>query len=241
MQPVPSRFLIRLARRCQYRKNMPLEKSGLLLDLPESFIIPSLSEMDHQPTFAQVRMAWNESGLGLQVHVEGKKEPLQGDLSRPRTSDGVTFWLDTRDSRSSHRGTRYCHMFHFLPTGGGPDKESPAFAQSKIHRALQDAPEANPGEIAYRFLVEPTGYNLEAYLPATALTGYDPEECPTLGMCLQIHDRELGNQIMDSATEFPFAEDPSLWSQLLLVREQAKKKGPETRAKTLKKKKQSGE
>lgn len=241
MQPVPSRFLIRLARRCHYRKKMPLDKGGLLLDLPELHILPNLCEMDHQPAFAQVRMAWNESGLALQVNVEGKKEPLQGDLSRPRTSDGITLWLDTRDSRTSHRGTRYCHMFHFLPTGGGPDRESPAFAQSNIHRALQDAPLANPGDIAYRFLIEPTGYQLEAFLPVSALLGYDPEECPTLGMCLQIHDRELGNQILDSSTEFPFAEDPSLWSQLLLVRDEVKKKDPVTRVKNVKKKKQTGE
>lgn len=210
---------------------MPLAKGGLLLDLPESHQIPNLSELDQQPTFAEIRLAWNELGLGIQATISGKKEPLQGDTAKPRTSDGITLWLDTRDSRTSHRGTRYCHMFHFLACAGGVDKEAPAFLQSKIHRALQDAPDCNPGEVPFRFLIEPTGYHLEAFLPAGVLNGYDPEECPTLGICLQVHDRELGNQIMDSSTEFPFAEDPSLWSQLLLTRGEGKKKGPDSRAK----------
>lgn len=231
MQPVPSRFLLRLARKCLYRKNMPLEKGDLLLDLPDAFCIPTLSELDQQPAFAEIRLAWNEGGIGLQATIAGKKEPLQGDIARPRTSDGVTLWLDTRDSRTSHRGTRYCHMFHFLACGGGPDKEAPGFLQSKIHRALQDAPLSNPGEVPFRFLIEPDGYHLEAFLPAGVLNGFDPGECPTLGFCLQVHDREMGNQIMDSSTEFPFAEDPSLWSQILLTRDEAKKKGPESRAK----------
>ena len=58
---------------------------------------------------------------------------------------------------------------------------------------------------------------MEAFLPAQALAGYDSEECPRLGFCIQVHDRELGNQIYDSTLDFPFSEDPSLWSQLILV------------------------
>jgi hypothetical protein len=82
---------------------------------------------------------------------------------------------------------------------------------------LQDAPFCNPSEIMFRCTNEPGGYFMEAFLPSQALAGYDSEECPRLGVCIQVHDRELGDQIYDSTLDFPFSEDPSLWSQLILV------------------------
>ena len=96
--------------------------------------------MDDKKNFADVRLAWNELGLGVQVEVRGKQKPPQGDAARPRGSDGVTLWLDMRDARTSHRGSRYCHQFHLLAAGGGPDRDEPALAQTKINRALEDAP-----------------------------------------------------------------------------------------------------
>ena len=36
----------------------------------------------------------------------------------------------TRDARGSHRASRYCHQFHFLPAGGGADKDEPAVVQA---------------------------------------------------------------------------------------------------------------
>ena len=217
MQPVPSRFLVRLARKCLNHPNVPLAKGDALLDLSSEFSIASLCVLDGQEEFAELRICWNAQGLGFQATITGKKQPPEGDNTRPRSSDGITIWIDTRDSRSSHRATRYCHQFHFLASGAGPDREDPCFVQSKIHRALQDAPFCNPSEIMFRCTNEPSGYFMEAFLPSQALAGYDSEECPRLGVCIQVHDRELGDQIYDSTLDFPFSEDPSLWSQLILV------------------------
>jgi hypothetical protein len=217
MQPVPSRFLVRLARKCLNHPNVPLAKGDALLDLSSEFTIASLCGLDGQEEFAELRICWNTQGLGFQATITGKKQPPEGDNTRPRSSDGITIWIDTRDSRSSHRATRYCHQFHFLASGAGPDREDPCFVQSKIHRALQDAPFCNPSEIMFRCTNEPSGYFMEAFLPSQALAGYDSEECPRLGVCIQVHDRELGDQIYDSTLDFPFSEDPSLWSQLILV------------------------
>ena len=38
------------------------------------------------------------------------------------------------------------------------------------------------------------GYLLEAFLPAEALTGFDPQEHPRLGFTYAVLDRELGVQ-----------------------------------------------
>lgn len=226
MQPVPSRFLIKLARKCLNHPKVPFTNGDALLDLSKDYIFTNLCHMDGQESFAEIRICWNSNGIGLQASVNGKKQATEGDHTRPRSSDGITLWIDTRDSRNSHRATRYCHQFHFLASGGGPDKEDPCFVQSKIHRALQDAPLCNSNEIMFRCKNEPGGYLIESFLPSQVLTGYDPDNCPRLGICIQVHDRELGNQIYDSTLEFPFSEDPSLWSQLILASNEDKEKNP---------------
>jgi hypothetical protein len=197
---------------------MPRTDDDRLLDLTENFRIDNFAGLDDQKDFAEVFLAWNEGGLGLQVQVHGKEKLPQGNAARPRSSDGVTFWLDTRDARASHRASRYCHQFHFLPTGGGPDGDEPAFAQSKINRALEDAPLANPRHILFKLASKRSGYLLEAFLTAEALHGFDPEQHPRLGFYYSVRDDELGEQVLSVGPDFPFWEDPSLWSVLELVK-----------------------
>jgi hypothetical protein len=178
--------------------------------------------MDGLRNFADVRLAWNDGGLAVQVDVKGKEQPVVGDLGRPRHSDGVTVWIDTRDARTSHRASRYCHQFHFLAAGGGPDRDEPAFVQSKINRAQQDAPTVADGLVPFQFSRRRGGYRLEAFLPAAALNGFDPEQNPRLGFFYAVRDSEQGEQTLSVGSEFPFAEDPTLWSVLELARKEGK-------------------
>jgi hypothetical protein len=218
MPLVPHRFLFRIAHPCRYVKDMPRRDDDRLLELPDECRIDNYAAMDGQNNFADVRLAWNELGLGLEVAVHGKEQAPQGDAARPRGSDGITLWLDTRGARSSHRGSRYCHQFHFLAAGAGPERDQPAFVQTKINRALEDAPHVAPGEVA--LLVQPIrgGYRLETFLPAAALNGYDPEQHPRLGFFYAVRDEERGEQLLSITAEFPFWEDPSLWGVLELAR-----------------------
>jgi hypothetical protein len=218
MPLVPNRFLFRVAYPCRYVKDIPHEEQDELLDLPDACRLDNFAAMDEQRNFADVRLAWNELGLGLQVEVRGKEQPPQGDTARPRQSDGVTLWLDTRDARASHRASRYCHQFHFLPTGGGPEHDEPAFVQTKINRALQDAPLSLANAVPFRCQPRKGGYLLEAFLPAAVLNGFDPEQNPRLGVYYAVRDAERGEQVLSVGSEFPFWEDPSLWSVLELVR-----------------------
>jgi hypothetical protein len=174
--------------------------------------------MDEAANFADVCLAWNELGLGVQVEVRGKERLPEGDESRPRSSDGVTIWIDTRDARTSHRASRYCHQFHFLPRAGGSERDEPVFVQTKINRALQDAPLCDPTAVPLRCAHRPGGYRIEAFLPAAVLNGFDPEQNPRLGIYYAVRDVELGEQTLSVPAEFPFAEDPSLWGVLELQR-----------------------
>jgi hypothetical protein len=197
---------------------MPLPREEeVLLALPEGCRLDNFAGMDEQRNFADVRLAWNDLGIGVQVEVRGKEKEPRGDAERPLASDGITVWIDTRDARSSHRASRYCHQFHLLAAGGGPDRDEPVVVPAKIHRALQDAPLCTANAVLFRSSHKKSGYVLEAFLPTTVLNGYDPEQNPRLGFFYCVRDTELGEQLLGAGRDFPYAEEPSLWSVLELV------------------------
>jgi hypothetical protein len=217
MTLVPPSFLLRISYPCLYLKEMPREDDDVL-DLPDACRLEHFGPMDGRPSFADVRLAWNELGLGVQAEVRGKDQLPRGDVQRPRVSDGVTLWLDTRDARTSHRASRTCHQFHLLPAGGGAEHDEPAFVQTPIHRALQDAPVCSPSAVPFRAHSKKSGYRVEAFLPANVVNGFDPEQHPRLGFFIAVRDAELGDHLLSGGPEFPYWEDPSLWSVLELVR-----------------------
>ena len=217
MPLVPHRFLFRVTHPCLHVAEMPNDEGDDLLDLPESCRIDNFADMDESRDFAEVRLAWNDRGLGVQVTVRGKDKEAAVDLARPRISDGVTLWIDTRDARASHRASRYCHQFHLLPTGGGAEGDEPTVVQSKINRATEDAPHHAEAVILHHGRVA-GGYRLEAFLPAAALNGFDPEQHPRLGIFYAVRDAESGEQTLSVGTDFPIGDDPSLWEVLELVR-----------------------
>ncbi len=199
-------------------KELPLKKNSHLVELDEGHRIDNFAGMDNEKNFADVRLGWNELGIGISVEVRGKQQLAVGNPDRPRGSDGVTLWLDMRDARTGHRGSRNCHQFHFLASGGGPEHDEPAFVQTKINRALEDAPFAAVGAVLLKVQSKKSGYLLEAFLPASVLNGYDPDEHRRLGFFYAVRDDELGEQLLSMSPEFPFWEDPSLWSVLELNR-----------------------
>ncbi len=218
MPLVPHRFLFRVAHPCRRVADVPREESDRLLELPEKCRINNFAAMDERQDFADVRLGWNELGLGIQVEVKGKDQEPRGDAGHPRTSDGVTLWIDTRDARAGHRASRYCQQFHFLPTGGGPEKDEPAVVPVKINRALQDAPLSQATAIPFNCQRTRGGYRVEAFLSTAVLNGFDPDQNPRLGFCYAVRDAELGEQVLSVGAEFPYWEDPSLWSVLELVK-----------------------
>lgn len=200
---------------------MPLsEDDDHVVDLPEQARLRPHADLDHSAAtnHADVRIAWNDIGLGVQMTIIGKEKDPIGDADRPSTADGLTLWIDTRGDRTSHRASRYCHQFSLLPTGGGPDKDEPALVQTRINRAAQDAPFGDLGAVPFRCLRLKNGYHLEAFLPAAVLNGFDPEQHAQLGIYYQVRDQELGDEYLAVSPDFPFADDPSLWDALDLLK-----------------------
>ncbi len=212
-------FFFRFAVPCLYRD--PLwTATGAGLD--EACRLPSFGQLDEDPAeprvaWAELRVAWSEEGLAFQLSVQGKKKSPWCHASRIEDSDGLGVWIDTRNTPGIHRANRFCHAFRFLPAGARGKPSDPVAEQLAVERAREEPPRVAGERLQVRSELRRQGYQLEAFLPAAALTGFDPVEQPQLGFTYAVTDRELGEQTLTVGSEFPLPSDPSLWSTLELV------------------------
>ena len=61
------------------------------------------------------------------------------------------------------------------------------------------------------------GWQLEAFIGAAALPGWDPAEIPRLGFFAAMVDRRLGRLPCFAPPEFPWDSDPTTWAELELT------------------------
>jgi hypothetical protein len=212
---LPTRFLFRFSVPCRYRDFLEMA-DGIQLD--EKYRLISLAELEGQAAWADVRAAWNEMGLAFQVAVQGKQQPVWCRASRPEDSDGLQIWVDTRDVHNVHRAGRFCQRLIFLPGGAGPRLDQPVATSLPINRARELPAPIRQGLLQARCERRADGYILMAFVPAEALTGFDPPEHPSLGFTYAVIDRELGIQTFGVGSPMPYQEDPGLWATLELQR-----------------------
>jgi hypothetical protein len=212
---LPQTFWFRLAIPCRRVDGVPRPK-GRLLDLPASCALPDTGTFAGESSWADVRAGWNSSGLAVAVEVTGKLGPITRDPLGSAPGEGLQLWVDTRDTRTIHRASRFCHRFQFTlrPSKVGL---TIAVAQKPIARALADAPTGDLDAIQTRADLIRGGWRLEAFLPAECLNGFDPETNRRLGLAYQVTDLEREDRFLTVGRDFPVGEDPSLWSVLELV------------------------
>ncbi len=215
-QPLlPTRFLFRFAADLAYREKLG---NAAPAELPAEYRLPNLAELDGERMFADMRAAWCEAGLAYSVRVDGKRHPSWCCESKLEDSDGLQLWIDTRATHNIHRATRFCHRFIFLPAGGGRSYNDPVADQLLVDRARENANPVRPGLLKVATEKRVDGYVMSLFIPAAALTGFNPTDHPKLGFTYYLLDRELGSQYFSMGAEFPFASDPSLWGTLEMVR-----------------------
>lgn len=217
---VPPEFLFRYTLGIPRVDRLP-RRGKRLLNLPQECRLPSLSDMAGRRAFGELAMAWNDHGLAVSVRVRGRNAPLQCDPRRPAESDGLRLWIDTRNTQSVHRATRFCQQFELLPAGGGEDGSAPVITPRPIARAADEPPPIDVDLIPVQSEILSSGYDLEVWLPAAALHGFDPARQPKLGFFYALNDGELGLQTLSVGPEFPYASDPSLWSSIELLERDA--------------------
>jgi len=214
-QLLPPSFLFRFAVPCRYAKAAWSAKGA---ELGDEYLLPSLAELDDAPHRVAVRFAWNEQGLVFSAAISGKKQPPWCRESRIEESDGLYLWIDARDTHNIHRASRFCHQFVFLPTGGGHRQDEPVAELLAINRARENPRPVRPGVLRALTRKLTDGYRLDGYIPAEALTGFEPTEHPRLGFHWAVIDREIGEHTFCCPPGLPYREDPSCWGTLELVR-----------------------
>ena len=214
---LPQAFWFRLAFPCRRIEGLPRTgPRGRLLDLPESCALPELAQLEGGRSWAEVRVAWNPSGLAVAIEATGKSGPITFEEG-PTLSNGAQIWVDTRDTRGIHRASRFCHRFTAkLSPGGSRTALEVELAQRPIARAVADAPTCPIETLSARAERISGGWRLELFFPSEALHGFDPETNRRLGFAYQVSDPDREDQFLGVGREFPIGEDPSLWSTLEL-------------------------
>ncbi|WP_435017347.1 hypothetical protein TA3x_004953 [Tundrisphaera sp. TA3] len=212
---LPQAFWFRTAFPCRRVEGIPRDK-GRLLDLPDACALPDLAAWEGRESWGSARVGWNEAGLGIAFEVGGKVGQISPEWERPSGADGVQVYVDTRDTRTVHRATRFCHRFAATVRPASGKALAVEVASKPIARAVADAPMARPQTIAARAERTVSGYRLELFFPAEVLHGFDPETNRRLGFFYILNDPDRGEQGLGVGREFPVGEDPSLWSVLQL-------------------------
>ena len=213
---VPPRFLFRWSFVAREIESIP-HPQGRLLDLPDDCALPSLNDLDQRQDFAVVKLAWNNDGFGVSATVKGRSRRPECVESEIQLSDGIHLWIDTRNTQTVHRATRFCHHFILLPSGGQGKKSAPVVRSLPVARAREETSLPSADLVQLQSEVSQTGYWIEAWFPAEVFVGFDPATNPKIGFHYVVRDTELGDQTLAVGSEFPFESDPSLWQTVELI------------------------
>lgn len=164
-----------------------------------------------------LRLAWNTAGLGLDVTVRGRRQPLAGRRSDLRHSDHLQIFVDTRHTGNVHRATEYCTALIVLPSDEDHDDE-PTVAFVEIAQQRTTKRERSGKSCSYRVHETSDGYRLELWIPAAQLPGFaEAPEIGHIGFYLVVEDTVLGQLPLSIGGDFPVSYDPSTWLQVRLL------------------------
>lgn len=187
-------------------------------DLDESCKLPSLAAVAGVPDVLGLWTAWNEQGLAIRAVARGVGSSRWCQPTKPEDSDGLHLWIATRPTGESHRAGRFCRRLALMPTGGGRLADKPVAVPAVIPRTSEMPADLPDGAIPIESTLTSDGWEINAFLSAAALPGWDPLEIPRLGFFAAVVDRRLGRVPSYAPPEFPWESDPTTWAELQLVK-----------------------
>lgn len=214
---IPTTFLFRYQADVRHVTGLP-KRDGVPLDLGPECRLPWLICDPETVPFADVRLAWNENGLGLQIEVAGRTVAASHPSLRQSNAPAVDVWVDTRPTPDSHRAGRYCTQWRLHPQRKSGDRRQPIVESVAIARAREEGTRVNADAVLVHVETSSSGYRLEAWFARESLPGFDPDASAKLGFFYRIEEPEFGIQMPWEAGGFPADNDPSLWMTLLLDR-----------------------
>ena len=205
--------LFRLRLPCPWRAALAPPADAL----DDACRLPSFASVAGVPDVLDLWVAWNEQGLGVRAVARGVGATRWCQPTRPEDSDGLHLWIATRATGESHRAGRYCRRLALLPTGGGLRADKPVALPAVIPRTSEPPAELPAGSITLAARSLPDGWQIDAFLSAAALPGFDPAEIPRLGFFAALVDRRLGAVPCFAPPEHPWDGDPTTWAELDLL------------------------
>lgn len=216
LENLPVRALFRFEFPLLYMPEPP-RIDGHLSDWPEEARLPSLVELEPEETaIADVFGAWNEDGLYFGFDVPNRPAPVQCDPKSWWKMDGIRVCVDTRDTRSNKRATRFCHFIYALPIGGGSDESAPVVGQHRMSRSKEPPPSMDLDQVRIASHVLKRSYSMELAIGAQAMAGFEPHDHPRIGLFYKVRDTQLGNQNLTVSDELGWNVDPSTWATAVL-------------------------
>lgn len=218
---LPHRAFLQFELPIQRWARTPLIDGGLR-KWERRFMLPALVELEGEEPFADVYAAWNDEGFLAAFDITGRRGALSCSEDEWWKHDGVRLCIDTRDAREARRATRYCHLFYFMPQGGGRGGKLPLAGVHKMNRAKELHAPIDSAELRVAAQVHRTGYSLEVFIPGTCLTGWNPAEHPRIGLFYKVRDTVRGDQHLAVTDELGWNVDPSTWVTGVLMNDDAK-------------------
>lgn len=186
----------------KYSKTAPSSKI-----MRRSFVLPDTSEWLAEERFAEVALAWSESGIFIDVFVN---KPFE-EAAYPRFSEGdaVELFFDTRDLKTASFATRFSHQFVFLPEAvqGISAQEISHFRTEDIH------PLCDSSDLQVTTATSKNDYEMQIFIPAHCLHGFDPASFERIGFTYRIHRyRGSPQHFALSSQHFSIEQHPRLWA-----------------------------
>ncbi len=176
------------------------------------YLLPNTSEWLAEEHFADVALGWNESGLFVDLFVDKAFE--EALYPRFEEGDAVELFFDTRDLKTAGFATRFCHQFLFLPQAvqGIQAQELTHFRTEDMH------PLCDPADLQLTAEFGKKNYELQIFIPAHCLHGYDPTSFDRIGFTYRIHRYKGAPQHFSlSSQHFTLEQHPRLWASFKFV------------------------
>ncbi len=181
-------------------------------ELSTTYLLPNISAVFGEETFAEMYMGWHQSGLAFQVVVqrEHAEAVFYPDF---RQGDSIELFIDTRALTTSKTTHRFTHHFYFLPEAfeGHMKGECTRFRTEDSH------PLCNEEQLSLNITKKRKGYTAAIFIPKECLVGYDPQAGSRLGFTYRINRPEAASQhFAMTVSEQRIDTMPCLWSTLYL-------------------------
>ena len=148
-------------------------------------------------------LVWTPNGLFAEAEIHSSLED----------GDQLELFIDTRDLKTCHVITTFCHHFVFDPMKE-EGKEVTRFRGEDRH------PLADPSLFFIQTVSKQKMYRLNIGMPKEVLYGYDPLEFNRVGFTYRFHKKNGEKDDLYLSSHFFFIEKhPSLWTSLRLTEE----------------------